>query len=100
MNDTARTKDVEPWMLRDSAVLRAAYPDGVPADEYEPLVYILADTMSFRGVSELLDYCGIREYISAYNDVQGIVDRHELYSEAAKPVLEKLTCHGYDPTAE
>jgi hypothetical protein len=100
MNDIARSKDVELWMLRDSEVLRTTYPDGVPPDEYEPLVYILSDTMSFRGVSELLDYCGIRDYTNAYQDVMGIVDRHELYAEKAKPILEKLIRHGYDPTAE
>jgi hypothetical protein len=100
MNDAVHTKNFDPWLLRDSAVLRAAYPEGVPPDEYEPLVYILADTMSFRGVSELLDYCGIQDYTSAYQDVMGVVDRHDLYADRAKPVLEKLIRHGYDPAAE
>lgn len=100
MDDTSQAKKVDPWMLRDGAVLRAAYPNGVPPEEYEPLVYVLADTMSFRGVAGLLDYCGIQDYISAYNDVLGIVDRHDRYAEAAKPVLEKLIRHGYDPDAE
>jgi hypothetical protein len=100
MNDTPHAIEVEPWMLRDGAVLRSAYPNGVPPEEYEPLVYVLADVMSFRGVAHLLEYCGIRDYIGAYNDVLGIVDRHELYAEKAKPILEKLIRHGYDPTAE
>jgi hypothetical protein len=100
MNDTPQTKDVEPWMVRDAAVLRAAYPNGVPPEEYEPLVYVLADVMSFRALAHLLDYCNIRDYCGAYNDVLGIVDRHDRYAEAAKPVLEKLIRHGYDPNAE
>jgi len=99
MNNT-KASNAEPWLLRDAAVLLAAYPNGVPPEEYEPLVYILADTMSFRGVAHLLDYCGIREYICAYNDVMGVVDQHDKYAAAAKPVLEKLIRHGYDPTAE
>jgi hypothetical protein len=100
MNDTPHAHEIDPWVIRDGAVLRAAYPNGVPPDEYEPLVYVLADVMSFRGVAALLDYCGIQEYAGAYNDVMGIVDRHDLYAEAAKPVLEKLIRHGYDPAAE
>jgi hypothetical protein len=81
-------------------ILRAAYPAGVPAEEYEPLVYVLSQSMSFRSVAHLMEDCGIREYVGAYNDVLGIVDRHDLYAEAAKPVLEKLLRHGYDPNAE
>jgi hypothetical protein len=81
-------------------ILRAAYPEGVPAEEYEPLVYVLSSTMSFRSVAHLLEDCGIRDYPGAYNDVLGIVDRHDRYAEAAKPVLEKLIRHGYDPNAE
>jgi hypothetical protein len=100
MNEMKPVDSVEPWLRRDAAVLRAAYPNGVPPEEYEPLVYILADTMSFRGVAHLLDSCGIRDYYGAYNDVLGIVDRHDQYAEAAKPVLEKLIRHGYDPNAE
>jgi hypothetical protein len=100
MNEIAHSKDVEPWMRRDGNVLRATYPHGVPPEEYEPLVYILADTTSYRGVSQLLEYCGIRDYTNAYQDVMGVVDRHDLYAERAKPVLEKLIRHGYDPNAE
>jgi hypothetical protein len=100
MNDMQSAQDVDPWLLRDSAVIRAAYPTGVPSEEYESLVYVLADSMSFRGVSRLLDYCGIRNYYLAYNDVLGIVDRHEIHAEKAKPILEKLIRHGYDPNAE
>src|SRR5437899_1879770 len=88
---------VRPWQAEMRRILRAAYPEGVPADEYEPLVYVLSDTMSFRSVAHLLEDCGVRDYAGAYNEVLGIVDRHELYAERAKPVLEKLIRHGYDP---
>jgi hypothetical protein len=81
-------------------IFRATYPQGVPPEEYEPLVYVLADTMSIRSVAHLLSDCGVKDYYAVYNDVLGIVDRHDLYAEAAKPVLEKLIRHGYDPNAE
>jgi hypothetical protein len=91
---------VRPWQAEMRGVLQATYPEGVPANEYESLVYVLSDGMSFRSVAHLLEDCGIRDYAGAYQDVMGIVDRHELYAEKAKPVLEKLIRHGYDPTAE
>src|SRR5687768_15328347 len=97
MNDA---KPIPPELANDVRAIRAAYPDGVPAAEYEPLVYLLCESMSMRGAAMTLDLCGIREYIAAYNDIQGIAYNHAEYAEAAKPVLEKLIRHGYDPDAE
>jgi hypothetical protein len=91
---------VRPWQANLRRILRAAYPGGVPAEEYELLVYVLGQTMSFRSVAHLLEDCGVREYHAAYNETLGIVGRHDRYAEAAKPVLEKLMRHGYDPNAE
>lgn len=100
MNDTQLSDEIRPWQREMRQILRATYPDGVPSDEYELLVYVLSDTMSFRSVAHLLSDFGVRNYYLAYNDVLGIVDRHDLYAEKAKPILEKLIRHGYDPTAE
>jgi hypothetical protein len=96
----AHDETVRPWQAELRRVVRAAYPNGVPADEYEPLVYVLSDMLSFRSVAHLLEDCGVRDYPLAYNDVLGIVDRHEKNAIVAQPVLEKLIRHGYDPTAE
>jgi hypothetical protein len=93
-------KVVPPELANDVHAIQAAYPQGVPPAEYEPLIYVLCESMSMRGAAETLDLCGIREYISAYNDIQGIAYNHAAYAEAAKPVLEKLIHHGYDPAAE
>jgi hypothetical protein len=100
MNSSIHDDAVRPWQAEMRRVLRASYPEGVPAKEYDLLVYVLSATMSFRSVAHLLEDCGVRDYPGAYNDVLGIVDRHEIYAERAKPILEKLIRHGYDPTAE
>jgi len=100
MNETLRTDDPRPWQREMRAVLQASYPNGVPPEDYEPLVYVLSDRMSFRSVAHLLEDCGIRDYATAYNDVLGIVDRHDQYAATAKPILEKLVRHGFDPAAE
>src|SRR3954454_11941770 len=89
-----------PWRRHDVGVLLAAYPDGVPAEEYDLLVYVLSETCSHRGAAYLLNDCGFRDYIGAYHDVLGIAGRPEQYAEASKPVLAKLIAHGYDSDAD
>jgi len=95
LNDPTR-----PWQSEMRRIFRATYPNGVPLEEYRPLVYVLCESMSQRSVAHLLNDCGVREYHLAYNDVLGIAYRHDEYAEAAKPILEKLIRHGYDPNAE
>ncbi len=91
------TKVIPPELAQTVHAIQATYPHGVPAVEYEPLVYVLCESMSMRGAAEALDLCGVREYISAYNDIQGIAYNHAAYAERAKPVLEKLMRHGFVP---
>src|SRR5437660_1504012 len=43
MNETLRTDDPRPWQREMRAVLQATYPNGVPPEDYEPLVYVLSD---------------------------------------------------------
>ena len=63
-----------------------------------PLVYVFTESMNLRGVAEVLDYCGLKEYPLGYHDAMGAVDQTEKYAAAARPVVEKLMRHGYDPT--
>lgn len=100
MNAPEQVKSAPPYLADVVNTMRAAYPDGVPAAEYRPLVYVLCESMSQRNVATVLDVCGVREYYAAYNDVLGIAYRAEEYAEAAKPILEKLIRHGFDPNAE
>jgi hypothetical protein len=99
MNDSA--SDVVPeYLANDVRAIRAAYPQGVPQEEYEPLLYVLCESMSMRNVAHTLELCGIRDYSGAYNDIQGIAYNHAQYAEAAKPVLERLMRHGFVPDAD
>ena len=97
MNDT---ESIPPELANDVRAIRAAYPDGVPPEEYGPLVYLLCESMSMRGAARTLELCGLRDYYGAYNDIQGIAYRHEEFAESAKPVLGKLMRHGFVPDAE
>src|SRR5437763_14028216 len=97
MNDT---ESIPPELANDVRAIRAAYPDGVPPEEYEPLVYLLCESMSMRGAARTLELCGVRDYYGAYNDIQGVAYNHARYAEAAKPVLEKLMRHGFVPDAD
>jgi hypothetical protein len=93
---------VPPWRQDTYRVIRSTYPDGVPSDEYDPLVYVLHEVgqMSYRSVASVLDDCGVQEYHRAYHDAIRVDSQKDKYAVAAKPVLEKLTRHGFDPTAE
>ena len=99
MNGSA-SDTVPEYLANDVRAIRAAYPQGVPQEEYWPLLYVLCESMSMRNAAHTLELCGIRDYSGAYNDIQGVAYNHAEYAEAAKPVLEKLIRHGYDPAAE
>ena len=94
------TEAVPPELANDVRAIRAAYPDGVPPEEYEPLVYLLCESMSMRGAARTLELSGVRDYFGAYNDIQGVAYNHAQYAEAAKPVLGKLMRHGFVPDAD
>jgi hypothetical protein len=95
--------ELVPSYRRDTyRAIRETYPDGVPPDEYDPLVYVLYEVgqMSYRSVAHVLYDCGVQEYHHAYHDAIRVDSQKDKYAGAAKPVLEKLIRHGYDPTAE
>lgn len=86
------------------SVLRRAYPDGIPDDEYLPLLAALHKEMSFRAIGKLVGaYLG-RDYVGIYWDAQGaasVVDpadrlsRHDI-----DRVWVKLLDNGWMPGYE
>ena len=49
-------------------MIRCAYPTGIPADDYFPLLAILCKGMSFRGAAETIALCLGGEYVQYLND--------------------------------
>ena len=98
--NVSETRPAPAYLTEVVNQVRAAYPGGVPADEYRPLVYVLCEALSQRNAATVIEACGVKDYYPAYNDILGIAYRHAEYAAAAKPVLEKLIRHGFDPNAE
>jgi hypothetical protein len=98
MSHPQQGEAVAPWVENAGRAIRGAYPDGVPAGEFLPLVYLLTESMGLRVVAKVLDYAGLREYPLGYHDALCVVDQTEKYAAAAQPIREKLTRQGYDPT--
>jgi len=97
MSQPQQAEPVAPWIENAGRAIRGAYPNGVPADEFLPLVYVLTESLGLRVVARVLDHAGLREYPLGYHDALCVVDQTEKYAAAAQPILEKLLRHGYDP---
>lgn len=61
------------YMLDSLAVLRRAYPDGIPGADYRPLLAALHKDMSFRGIGALVGAYAGRHYVPIYFDAQAAV---------------------------
>lgn len=64
--------DLPDYMLDSLAVLRRAYPDGIPAADYLPLLATLTRDCSLRGLAQLVGAYTGRHYMSVYNDIGAI----------------------------
>jgi hypothetical protein len=86
--------------LRGTAILvRKAFPAGVPESAYQPLLALLYEGMSLRGVAQVVAYCTGKPLPVVYNDVLGAValaDANGLDAKALGDVKQLLREHGYD----
>lgn len=92
--------DQPDYMLDSLAVLRRAYPDGIPGAEYRPLLAALHKEMSFRSVAALVGVFTGRHYVAVMNDAYGAasVDRRDRAPHRdVDHVWAKLVDHGWIP---
>jgi hypothetical protein len=77
-------------------MLKRAYPNGVPDDEYLALVAIMNKSMSFRNTAHYVATVSERDWGLVYNDVLGIgsADRRPALEDVAR-VQAKLDKAGY-----
>jgi len=61
----------ENWMAEALAVLRRAYPQGIPGTEHRPLLAALHKDMSFRNIGALVGAFTGRNYVAIYFEAQG-----------------------------
>lgn len=86
--------DTPGYMLDSLAVLRRAYPDGIPAADYRPLLAALRRDASLRGLAELVGAYTGRHYMTVYNEVGGVSD---IAREDADRVWQRLLDNGWIP---
>ena len=77
-------------------MLRAAFPNGVAEADYLPLLAVLYEGMSFRGVANVMAKFTGRPYASVYNDVLGAASDQGPTEDAKGSVRDILRKHGFD----
>lgn len=86
------------YMLDSLAVLRRAYPGGIPGAEYRPLLAALYKDMSFRGVGTLVGAFTGRHYVAVTNDAYGaasVVRRYRASHRDVDRMWNKILDHGW-----
>ena len=89
-------KGIPPGLESTYALLRSAYPKGIPEQEYFAVLRLLYDYMSHRGLAQVISLLGGKEYMEAYNDVGGCVTDLAPDEQTLQAVRGKLVAHGYD----
>jgi hypothetical protein len=82
------------YMLDSLAVLRRAYPDGIPAADYRPLLAALRRDSSLRGLGELVGAYTGRHYVTVYNEAGDLSD---VEPDDADRVWQLLLDNGWVP---
>jgi Protein of unknown function (DUF3349) len=87
--------DLPDYLLDSLAVLRRAYPDGIPAGDYLPLLATLTRDYSLRGLAQLVGAYTGRHYMSVYNDIGAI--QEDAMRRDADRIWQLLLDNGWIP---
>jgi hypothetical protein len=101
MTMTLRMSDVTvPEHLQPSfTMVRGAYPEGIPEEDYPALVILLAPGMGYRTLAHLMAACTGKEYPLTYHDVlkaQSPFNTDKPSVQRIEEVKRRLQAHGYD----
>ena len=99
MNAPANAIQVPPHLRSTYEMIVAAFPNGVPDVMYLPLLALLADNMSFRGVANVMALVSGNEAPLIYHDVLvAISPNSERKPEPSciDSVRQLLLPHGYE----
>jgi hypothetical protein len=79
------------------ALLRAAYPHDVPAEDYMPLLVVLQADMSERNLAEVVGALTGRDPATVANDAAASVSREKPNPEEVSRVRRILEQVGWEP---
>jgi hypothetical protein len=88
-----------PYLRSTQEMLRRAYPEGIPEDDYLPLLALLHAHMSFRTLARVMADATGRAYETVYQDVLGAASPHQ---PGKPPLIDlervrlRLQPHGFE----
>ena len=88
--------DLPDDMLESLAVLRRAYPDGIPGADYLPLLATLTRDCTHRGLSHVVGTYTGRHYMTVYNDI-GAIRKDAAMRRDADLIWQRLLDNGWIP---
>ena len=98
--NTPSNLDQIPSSLRGTyEMIRASYPDGVPESGYFPLLGLLKDHMSFRGLARVIAAAVGKDYPTVYHDALAAASPFKAdppQSADIERVRQRLLPHGFD----
>lgn len=80
------------------AVLRRAYPDGLPEEDYLPLLAVLSDGFSERQLAALVAEFADRERVVVDNDHAAVRSGRRQAATDVERVRSRLAKAGYVPS--
>jgi hypothetical protein len=91
--------DLGPSLMPVLSALRQAYPCGVPAEDYLPLLVVLHDDMSAEGLSRVVAELVDGEPVVVENDAAAAMSRQRPHEADVERVRGRLLSHGWRPEA-
>jgi hypothetical protein len=77
---TGEHQPVPDYLLDTYNMLRCAYPDGVPDEDYNALIAALYNFMSFRTESDVLAALTRKDWGRVYNDISSYAAKESIYT--------------------
>jgi hypothetical protein len=95
---TRITSDIPAHLQPTCQMLLAAFPEGVPAAAYRPLLSLLVEHMSLRALAKVMELLAVEDYLTAYHDAMGAADPHDKLKPPVadiEKVRQMLLPHGF-----
>jgi hypothetical protein len=74
----------------------SAFPNGIPDEDYIPLLHLLSAHMSHRNMAHLVVSTTGRDWGVAYNDALRGAAAADIPTERLNAVMNRLRQHGFD----
>ena len=96
MTDMGDNRPVPDYLQDTYDLLKCALPDGIPDEEYWPVLSLLHRVMSFWTIADVLSVLTNKERSEVYNDASGFGLDPLPSPEAVEKVKQKLDACGYE----